>query len=295
MKINSLILLAVPLFFLMSCDLNTKFDNPYDRNSEAYIPENEEETDVADNDTKPDEDVDAAPDSGSDEDNITESERIAACEGLPENAEWSGYDKITQTWNGTEWQPTTQGSFGENAVDNECLFKCIEHCTWNGSECVMTECSPTSGTPCMDSASGLIWSSRSADEMSWYDAGSYCENLGEGGYTDWRLPNIDEVRTLLISSRVAAECKVSEVNNCLGSSCWDCESCTDKGIQLISCDYKIYDGDGYSYNKLGDRHVVLWSSSTVSDYTHLAWRVSFIQANVDEAPKDNDLDVRCVR
>lgn len=202
---------------------DTKFDNPYDRNSQAYIQENEDETDVADSDAKPDEDVDAAPDSGSDEDNITESERISACEGLPENAEWSSYDKITQTWNGTEWQPTTTGVYNETASATECRFKCVENYEWNGTQCVsnsspsLPECSPTSGTPCMDSESGLIWSSRSADavEVTWYNAGSYCENLGEGGYTGWRVPNIDELRTLLISSRVAAECKVSRMERAI--------------------------------------------------------------------------------
>ena len=41
----------------------------------------------------------------------------------------------------------------------------------------------------------LIWSDRSSNEMNWSSAKQYCEDLSEGGFDDWRLPNIDELRT----------------------------------------------------------------------------------------------------
>ena len=44
---------------------------------------------------------------------------------------------------------------------------------------------------------GLQWSSPSSNQMKWSSAKEYCENLTKGGYTDWRLPNIDELKTLL--------------------------------------------------------------------------------------------------
>ena len=41
----------------------------------------------------------------------------------------------------------------------------------------------------------LTWSDRSSNKMDWNSAKQYCANLTEGGFDDWRLPNIDELRT----------------------------------------------------------------------------------------------------
>ena len=43
----------------------------------------------------------------------------------------------------------------------------------------------------------LIWSDRSSNKMNWSRAKQYCEDLSEGGFDDWRLPNIDELRTTI--------------------------------------------------------------------------------------------------
>ena len=77
MRIKFLILLVISLFFLLSCDLNTKFDNPYDKNSEAYIPDNDsdsEETDtVSDNDENEKTDTNNSPDSGISDNDSTDT------------------------------------------------------------------------------------------------------------------------------------------------------------------------------------------------------------------------------
>ena len=61
----------------------------------------------------------------------------------------------------------------------------------------LPECSPTSATPCIDSETGLIWSGKSAEKMHWTDAIDYCKNINEGGYSDWRLPSIAVLETLV--------------------------------------------------------------------------------------------------
>lgn len=61
----------------------------------------------------------------------------------------------------------------------------------------LPECSPTSETPCFDSETELIWSGKSTKKMSWDDAVTYCINLNEGGYGDWRLPNLEVLKTLI--------------------------------------------------------------------------------------------------
>ena len=51
--------------------------------------------------------------------------------------------------------------------------------------------------PYTDTDTHLIWSSRSKDTEYWYGAAAYCGNLVEGGSNNWRLPTMDELRTLV--------------------------------------------------------------------------------------------------
>ena len=59
--------------------------------------------------------------------------RTKECEELPENAEWNTASSITQTWNGTNWEPSTTGIYSEEESTYECRFKCKEHYNWNFS------------------------------------------------------------------------------------------------------------------------------------------------------------------
>jgi len=43
---------------------------------------------------------------------------------------------------------------------------------------------------------GLQWSNKAHDTKTWNDAANYCENLNEDGYSDWRLPTLNELKTL---------------------------------------------------------------------------------------------------
>ena len=137
----------------------------------------------------------------------------------------------------------------------------------------------------------LYWSKRSSNTMNWQSAINYCQNLSEGGYTDWRLPNIDELRTTIKNcskTETGGQCKASERSGCLSSSCWNPNgSC--------SCDYRNNNG-GY-YSKLGDSDGVwLWSSSTLSDdSTYDAWLVVFSYGFVGYYGKANNYYVHCVR
>ena len=183
-------------------------------------------------------------------------------------------------------------------TDYEC--GCIDGYFWNGFECaIFPECSKTSATPCKDHTSSLVWSLKASDVMTWQDAVDYCGTLTEGEYDDWHLPNIDELRTLLIADRVKNSCKVSEANNCLTSysSCWSCSTCTQAGIQSSSgteCEVwgDYYDDGRYSkFGETGD----FWSSSAVSNDKDRAWYVNFFSGSLYNKDKTSNNYVRCVR
>lgn len=140
----------------------------------------------------------------------------------------------------------------------------------------------------------LQWSEKAPNEMSWDEAKQYCENLHEGGHNDWRLPNIDELRTVIKNcskTETGGECKVSEKNKCLHDKCWN------------SCHCELKENNGGYYSKLGDDDKVwLWSSSVRLDYPYFVWIVGFHYGTVANDPKKDvkynvepKHHVRCVR
>ncbi|MGI6394659.1 MAG: DUF1566 domain-containing protein [bacterium] len=129
----------------------------------------------------------------------------------------------------------------------------------------------------------LNWSEEAPNTMNWSDA-KYCSNLREGGYSDWRLPTISELRTLIQNcpgTETGGECGVTD--SCLsGGDCWNdaCGGCK-------------YFEDG-RYSKLGDTGW-FWSASEQSDSTNGAWYVSFNYGKVNDSYKNGKQHVRCVR
>ena len=182
---------------------------------------------------------------------------------------------------------------------------CDDGYVWTDSECFLL-CSKDGDTPCKDLTSGLIWSKISQSSMNWNTAVTYCQGSkmnGYGGFTDWRLPTIDELKTLLTSATGdpsrSANCKVSETNGCLTwDGCWTCSTCTEQGSASTSEDTCSEWGTGYNdgrFSKLGDA-ILLWSSSTRTDKAEEAWRVGFDYGSVYSNNKSSSKRyVRCIR
>lgn len=63
------------------------------------------------------------------------STRTASCVGIPSGAVWNWTSSITQTFNGTAWNPTATGSYNETLSMSECRFKCENDRTWYGGTC----------------------------------------------------------------------------------------------------------------------------------------------------------------
>ena len=135
----------------------------------------------------------------------------------------------------------------------------------------------------MKKIGSLEWSDCLQKYMNWNTAKNYCENLSEGGFTDWRLPNIDELRTLIQNhsgTQTGGTCKISEKAGRLALD-----------DRTSDCNGR----DGSNFSKLGDTDW-FWSSSTRSDGINYAWYVGIGTGDVSSNDKSNiSTGVRCVR
>jgi hypothetical protein len=142
-----------------------------------------------------------------------------------------------------------------------------------------------------DPTSGLMWENPpNAGAEDWTDAHSYCWYLDIGGYSDWEVPTISELRTLIRGcpeTVTGGACGVTD--SCLSSSCEDdgvCWSCSASEGPADGC---------YWPDEMQGPCSVYWSSSTQLDSQTDAWRVLFYNGGVDNQYKDDWNGVRCVR
>ena len=106
-----------------------------------------------------------------------------------------------------------------------------------------------------DSKTGLMWQKEYETDKTWQDALKYCKDLTYAGYSDWRLPNKNELASLINYEKSGAP---------------------------------------YSYFP-DTLSTSFWSSSTYAPNTSRAWVVYFYSGHVLISNKTNDLNVRCVR
>ena len=110
-----------------------------------------------------------------------------------------------------------------------------------------------------DTTTGLQWQDNteaSTVTKNWTEAIDYCENLTLGGYSDWRLPNINELKSIVDRSKSNPAIVDAFIN--------------------VSSNY-------------------YWSSTTSVDYEGNAWVVGFNLGYVGNYLKSYSYYVRCVR
>jgi hypothetical protein len=108
-----------------------------------------------------------------------------------------------------------------------------------------------------DNVTGLVWQREDDNSpRTWGDAISYCEGLDLGGHTDWRLPAVKELQSIV-----------------------------DYGRYSPSIDALVFP------EAISD----CWSSSTHAYSTRQAWDVDFSYGHVGKDDKSDANSVRCVR
>ena len=173
-------------------------------------------------------------------------------------------------------------------------------CDGNGA-CVVADCQSgyvknAAGTACVDTwtdpTGGLMWQNPPTDAKIIQDTvGTSCSKRNSGGYTDWRAPSIDELRSLIRgcgNTVTGGDCGVT--NGCRDSSCATaCTECTTTGGP----------GAGGCYWPSGVTGACgdYWSSSLRSNSsgTTYGWRINFSNGSITYEPASNSNYLRCVR
>ena len=180
------------------------------------------------------------------------------------------------------FDPCSGKECGDDGYGNSC-GSCSQ-----GVSCQNSKCQYPYWT---DPTSGLMWENPPmGGSKNLSQAKSYCENLNLGGYTDWELPTIGELRTLIRgcpATEDGGSCNVEE-GDCLAWSCRD-DSC--KG-----CSYNDGPADGcYWPDEMQGTCSWYWSSSPVEGYDYGAWLVRFDYGSVNYDVVYGDERVRCVQ
>lgn len=114
------------------------------------------------------------------------------------------------------------------------------------------------------SASALMWQDNESIQKSWGGGLSYCDAFSGGGYTDWRLPNKNELLSLVDYNKTSPS-----INNI---------------FQNIAS--PTYETASYQY----------WTSLTYLGYEYRAWSIDFYRGEESiGSNKDSNYYVRCVR
>ena len=108
-----------------------------------------------------------------------------------------------------------------------------------------------------DSTMQLMWQDDAVSATTtWQGAIDRCENLSLGTYNDWRLPNINELKTIMDRNKI--------------------------GPAIVST-FANTSSSNY------------WSSTTYERDKHSAWYIYFFDGSVSNNAKEYSLYVRCVR
>jgi hypothetical protein len=147
----------------------------------------------------------------------------------------------------------------------------------------------------LDPLTGLCWQDPlPATLFMWQQAMSYCDNLTIAGHSDWRLPSISELRSLIRgcpNTEAGGPCGIAD--DCLDDSCVD-ESCmqcpTLAGPAPGGCYFDPSLGGGC----INDSYV--WTSTPwAGSYTGILIVDFGTAAFPLQSQDDNEGSVRCVR
>jgi hypothetical protein len=148
------------------------------------------------------------------------------------------------------------------------------------------------GTTWTDDSTHLMWQVGYSALRDWESALSLCTDLSLGGFGDWRLPTIDELRTIVAgcaATETGGACPVTDACSaptCSNASCQGCTSFQGPGTN----------GCYWPTELAGDCNAAFWSDTIDASNATYWWALQFAYAGVViRIQTEANLNVRCVR
>lgn len=191
---------------------------------------------------------------------------------------------------------TTEGDWAtiENCSEDQT-------CSTDGVE--SAECVDSFGYCCeesgnwFDTTSGLCWQDPPPSEyVSWADSTGYCPTLEQDGFTDWWLPDIDELISLMKGCLYGTATGDLSLSTCSvedpGCLDWEC----DDGSECAACGGGGGPGASGCYwdPSLSGDCSWYWSSSPAEGDSVHPWSVNFFTGAVG-ANDNYETRIRCAR
>jgi hypothetical protein len=106
---------------------------------------------------------------------------------------WSSTSAVSSDYLDFAWRVYFQyGSVGANAKSYSCHARAVR-----GVTAPIDELMDNGDGTVTDIKTGLMWQKGEAGAMTWESALTFCENLQLGNHSDWRLPNRNELQSLV--------------------------------------------------------------------------------------------------
>jgi hypothetical protein len=141
-----------------------------------------------------------------------------------------------------------------------------------------------------DPDTSLLWQNGSDCCHNWEGAKQYCQNLSWGGYSNWRLPSISELRSLVRgceATETGGSCNVTDSclrwYDCKNDPCGGCAESGGPGTDGL-----------YWPAELVGECCWYWSSSFVEQSDDYGWAIQFTYGSIDGDWIEAGNNVRCV-
>ncbi|MCI5159399.1 MAG: DUF1566 domain-containing protein, partial [Candidatus Electrothrix sp. AUS1_2] len=123
---------------------------------------------------------------------------------------------------------------------------------------------------CLEGLSGKNCEEGKVEKYTWNEAVERFKDVAYAGYSDWRMPTIDELKTLVYCSKGKRK-----------------DGYCNEGSEQPTINQQAFPNAAAEY--------VVWSGSPHAGYSGSAWDVFFFSGSSDFIGRSNDSAVRLVR
>ncbi len=141
----------------------------------------------------------------------------------------------------------------------------------------------------LDSDLSLMWTEKDQGFLNFDESQKYCNKLELSGHKEWRLPTLNEWRSIIVGCPMtlnAGKCKVSDIcfdrNKCWSSEC-SCKELKGPGEHGCYWDDKVW----------GIECAVYWSGTKSSKYS--IWSIQIDSAKLWTSGGESKNYFKCVK